>query len=171
MVVTWTQTPDAPLTLTVRRPGEGELARAQVDPDEIGDNGWVAFEFDRPVAMTRGLRAEMTSAGQVPIAPYVVFSGQRFVNGRARAGAVWARTFHELPVPPDFPAEESGPRPRRNAEMPSRLSGLLGFGALIMRSAVSILRTEGPLKGGRRIAGAIRRRTGVGGLVGRLRSR
>ena len=68
----------------------------------------------------------MTSAGQVPIAPYVVFSGQRFVNGRARAGAVWARTFHEVPVPPDFPAEESGPRPRRNAEMPSRLSGLLG---------------------------------------------
>jgi glycosyltransferase involved in cell wall biosynthesis len=167
MVVTWTQTPDAPLTLTVRRPGEGELARAQVDPDEIGDNGWVAFEFDRPVAMTRGLRAEMTSAGQVPIAPYVVFSGQRFVNGRARAGAVWARTFHELPVPPDFPAEESGPRPRRNAEMPSRLSGLLGFGALIMRSAISILRTEGPLKGGRRIAGAIKRRSGIRGLLGR----
>jgi hypothetical protein len=167
MVVTWTQTPDAPLTLTVRRPGEGELARAQVDPDEIGDNGWVAFEFDRPVAMTRGLRAEMTSAGQVPIAPYVVFSGQRFVNGRARAGAVWARTFHEVPVPPDFPAEESGPRPRRNAEMPSRFSGLLGFGALIMRSAISILRTEGPLKGGRRIAGAIRRRSGIRGLLGR----
>jgi hypothetical protein len=51
--------------------------------------------------------------------------------------------------------------------MPSRLSGLLGFGALIMRSAISILRTEGPLKGGRRIAGAIKRRSGIRGLLGR----
>jgi hypothetical protein len=157
-VATWTRRPDQPVSLTLRRDGV-ELGRSQAQPDEIGDNGWVAFEFDPPVEIGAGTRAELTSAPGVPVAPYVVMNGRRFVDGRPRAGGLWIRTFHQPPVPPDVPAGGETARPSQNGHLPSRWRGLASFSGLVGRRAVSILRAEGPVRGGRRIFGSIGRRS------------
>ena len=127
-----------------------------VPPGDVGDNGWVAFELDAGRSLPAGAVAELAAEPGERLSPYLVPSGRRLVDGRPRGGAVVARTFHEPPVPPDFPDGQG--ETAHNDHRDSRLSGVVVFAGVVGRRAAYILRTDGPLSGGSRIIRGVGRR-------------
>ena len=142
----------APVCLALRSRGGTELSRTELQPEKIGDNGWAAFQFDPPVE--RAATVELWSNQESEAAPYIRPEGTHLVDGKRRAGGIVARTFHQPPIPPDFGPRANVSRPAQ----PSRWAARSALAAIVVRRGAYIIKTEGPVRGGRRIAGGVRRR-------------
>jgi len=123
------------------------------------DNAWAAFTVEPPLVADA---AELRGEGDSPVSPWVTAEGWRSADGRRRRGAVVARSFHEAYVPPAFPPLEGGPAIATPGPHPVRLGDrwrtAVTFAGLVARHAAYLVRSEGPYRGGRRVAGGAWRR-------------
>lgn len=143
----------ASVSLVLHSRTGAELRRVELPPEAIGDNGWAAFESDGSPA-ENAVTVEIASGPGCQVAPYIRPEGWHLVDGRRRAGGIVARSFHQPPIPPDFGPDVAT----------SRSTGLRRWAAarvlavIVARRAAYLLKTEGPVRGARRIAGGVRRR-------------
>lgn len=139
------------LVATYGRPAEGELqlriGGGTAQTETYGDNAWASFEFDPPVASAA--QAELSASGSMPV---TVWTG---------AHGVVARSYHAVPVPPEFPAFDPAAAvstPVPPPKLADRWRTTVTFANLLSRHALYLLQTEGPIRGGRRILRGVRRR-------------
>lgn len=152
----------APVSLALRSSAGTELRRVELEPEAISDNGWAAFTFEGP-PVANVASAELSSSQACEAAPYLRPAGSHLVDGKRHSGGIVARSYHQPPIPPDFGPD---PAPSRTARI-SRWAASVSLAGIAVRRAGYLLRTEGPIKGARRILGGVGRRLRPRLLLGR----